>query len=67
MRSKCMSPSKMEETGCSRVGERWYQFYDAKPWIDLFEQELRKGLEKLAGVDVQKTSNADFAARSTVW
>ena len=47
-----MSASKIEETGCSRVGERWYQFYDAKPWIDVFEQERRKGLEQLAGVDV---------------
>ena len=61
-----MSPSKMEKTGCSRVGERSYQLYDAKPWIDLFEQELRKGLEKLAGDDVQKASNVDFAARSSV-
>ena len=26
--------------------------YDGKPWIDLSEQELKKGLEKIAGVDV---------------
>ena len=32
------------------------EFYDGKPWIDLSEQELKKGLEKFAGVDVQQTS-----------
>ena len=31
------------------------EFYDGKPWIDLSEQELNKGLEKFAGVDVQQT------------
>ena len=36
------------------------QFYDGKPWIDLSEQELKKGLEKFAGVDVQQTSDVDF-------
>ena len=66
MSSRCMSPSKMEGTGCSRVGEHWYQFYDAKPLIDLSEQELKKGLDRFAGVDVQKTRNVDFAARSSV-
>ena len=29
------------------------EFYDGKPWIDLSEQELKKGLETFAGVDVQ--------------
>ena len=38
------------------------EFYDGKPWIDLSEQELKKGLEKFAGVDVQPTSDVDFAA-----
>ena len=28
------------------------EFYDGKPWIDLSEQELKKGLEIVAGVDV---------------
>ena len=42
------------------------EFYDGKPWIDLSELELRKGLEKFAGVDVQQTSDVDFAARSSV-
>ena len=37
------------------------EFYDGKPWIDLSEQDLKKGLENLAGVDVQKTSDVDFA------
>ena len=36
------------------------EFYDGKPWIDLFGQELKKGLEKFAGVDVQQTSDVDF-------
>ena len=42
------------------------EFYDGKPWIDLSELELRKGLEKFAGVDVQQTSHVDFAARFCV-
>ena len=28
------------------------KIYDGKPWIDLSEQELKKGLGKSAGVDV---------------
>ena len=36
------------------------EFCDGKPWIDLSEQELKKGLEKFAGVDVQQTSDEDF-------
>ena len=36
------------------------KFYDGKPWIDLTEQELKKGLEKVAGVDVQQTSDVEF-------
>ena len=36
------------------------EIYDGKPWIDLSEQELKKGLEKIAGVDVQQTSDVDF-------
>ena len=36
-------------------------FYDDKPWIDLSDLELRKGLEALAGVDVRRTSDdVDF-------
>ena len=42
------------------------EFYDGKPWIDLSEQELKKGLEKFAGVDVHQTSDVVFAARSSV-
>ena len=33
------------------------EFYDGKPSIDLSKQELKKGLEKFAGVDVQQTSD----------
>ena len=36
------------------------EFYDGKPWIDLSEQELKKGLENFAGVDVQQTIDVDF-------
>ena len=36
------------------------EFYVGKHWIDLFEQELKKGLEKIAGVDVHQTSDVDF-------
>ena len=36
------------------------EFYDGKPWIDLSEQELKKGLETFAGVVVQQTSDVDF-------
>ena len=36
------------------------EFYDGKLWIDLSEQELKKGLEKFAGVDVQQTSANGF-------
>ena len=32
------------------------EFYDGTPWIDLSEQELKKGLEKFAGDYVQQTS-----------
>ena len=42
------------------------EFYDGKPWIDLSQQELKNGLERFAGVDVQQTSDVDFAARSFV-
>ena len=42
------------------------EFYNGKPWIDFPEQELKKGLEKFAGVDVQQTSHVDFAARFCV-
>ena len=42
------------------------EFYDGKPWIDLSDQVLKKGLEKFSGVDVQQTSHIDFAARSSV-
>ena len=36
------------------------EFYDGKPWIDLSEQELKKGLEKFAGAIAQQTSDVDF-------
>ena len=36
------------------------EVYDVKPWIDLSELELKKGLERFAGVDVQQTSDMDF-------
>ena len=29
------------------------EFYDGKPWIDLSEEDPKKGLERFAGVDVQ--------------
>ena len=40
------------------------EFYGGKPWIDLFEQELKNGLEKFAGVDVQQTSDVDFCRQT---
>ena len=39
------------------------EFYDGKPWIDLSEQELKKGLENFAGVDVQQTSDVKFCCQ----
>ena len=39
------------------------EFYDGKPWIDLSEQELKKGLEMFAGVDMQQTSDVDFCCQ----
>ena len=42
------------------------EFYDGTPWIGLSEQKLKKGLDNFAGVDVQQTSDADFASRSSV-
>ena len=36
------------------------EFCDGKLWIDLSDLELKKWLENLAGVDVQRTSDADF-------
>ena len=36
------------------------EFYDGKPYIDLTEQELKNGLETVAGVDVQQTSDVHF-------
>ena len=38
------------------------EFFDGKPWIDLSEQELKKGIEMFAGINVQHTSDIDFAA-----
>ena len=35
-------------------------FYDGKPLIDLSEQELRKGFERFAGVDVLQTNDVFF-------
>ena len=34
------------------------EFYDGKTWMDLSEQQLKKGLQKVASVDV--TSAVDF-------
>ena len=61
------------EDGGDRVLARWGElvdsatqmmvadeFYDGKTWIDLSEQELKKGLAKFAGLDVQQTSDVDF-------
>ena len=42
------------------------EFYDGKPWVDLFEEELMKGLKTFAGVDMQQTIDEDFAARYSV-
>ena len=36
------------------------EFYDGKPWVDLFEKELMQGLKRFAGVDMQQTSDEDF-------
>ena len=36
------------------------EFYDGKPWIDLSELELKKGLDKFVDVNVQLTSDIDF-------
>ena len=36
------------------------ELYDGKPWIDLSELGLKKGLQACAGVDVQQTSDVDF-------
>ena len=36
------------------------EFYDGKLWIDLSEQELKKGLKIFAGVDVQQTRDVEF-------
>ena len=36
------------------------EVYDFKPWIDLSDLELKKGLEAFAGVDVQQTSDVHF-------
>ena len=42
------------------------EFYDGKPWVDLSEEELIKGLKTFAGVDMQQTIDEDFAARYSV-
>ena len=39
------------------------EFYDGTLWIDPSEQELKKGLETFAGVDVQQTSDVDFCRK----
>ena len=36
------------------------EFYDSKPWVDLSEEELMKGLKRFAGVDMQQTRDEDF-------
>ena len=36
------------------------EFYDGKPWVDLSEAELMRGLERFAGIDLQSTSDEDF-------
>ena len=37
-----------------------HEFCDGKPWIDLSELELKRGLETFAGVEVQQTSDVEF-------
>ena len=39
------------------------EFYDGKPWNDLSGLELKRGLETLAGVDVQHTRDEDFCSQ----
>ena len=36
------------------------ELYGGKPWTDLSEQELKKGLEAFADVDEKQTSDVDF-------
>ena len=37
------------------------EFYDGKPWVDLSDEEqTQKGLKRLAGVDMQQTSDEDY-------
>ena len=33
------------------------KFYDGKPWVDISEEELLRGLKRFAGVDMQQTSS----------
>lgn len=39
------------------------EFYDGKPWVDVSEEELKKGIETFAGVGVQQTSDDVFFCR----
>ena len=41
-------------------------FYPDKPWVDLSEEEPMQGLKRFAVVDMQKTGDEDFAARSSM-
>ena len=42
------------------------EFYDVNPWVNLSEVELLQGLKRFAGVDMQQTSDEDFAVRYSV-
>ena len=42
------------------------EFYDGKPWIDLSEQELRKGSKSLLALMCSRRGLYIFAARSSV-
>ena len=36
------------------------EFYDGKPLVDLFEEELTQGCKRFAGVDIHQTNDQDF-------
>ena len=40
------------------------EFYDGKPWIDLSEHEIKKGLESLLALMCRRPVMWIFAARS---
>ena len=67
--SRCISQTKMEETGCSRRQELVHsatqmmvtdEFYDGKPGVDLSEQVLIQGLKAFAGVGAKQTNDEEY-------